>query len=349
MFNSNGKLLTVSNILESVSELEIINYYFDNPDIGKTISSPIRDDAHPSFSFFKSNQGTNQYMWKDFATGESGNVFTLLSKLYYNLTFKQVLEKINLDFELNLISDLQDKDFYISNKKNVKYIKDVKYSKPKASIITPKFIKWTKHSYRYWNQYQIKLEQLKYYKVNPIQYALLNRDKKVFKWQSDSPKYAYSFKYKNTIKYKLYAPLETKYKWLTNTNNEIIQGLPQAIRLRTTLDNKLLFVTSSLKDVMVINKLGYLAIAPQSENQVFTFQQFDFIYKYFDKLILWFDSDEAGKLSTKKFISAHDTYYFTEKFVEKIFIPENYNVKDPSDFICKYGKDELQILTDSLI
>ena len=74
-----------------VSELDILQNYF--PDIKylpTTINSPLRQDIHPSFSIFKSE---DKVLYKDFSTGESGDIYTLLEKIW-GCSFIEVIDRL---------------------------------------------------------------------------------------------------------------------------------------------------------------------------------------------------------------------------------------------------------------
>ena len=61
----------------------------------KAIKSPLRPDKNPSFSFIPFD---NTVLWKDFATGETGNVITFVAKKL-RVSNQEALEKIQKDFK----------------------------------------------------------------------------------------------------------------------------------------------------------------------------------------------------------------------------------------------------------
>ena len=76
----------------SVSDLARALY----PDIrihsGGYMSSPFREDRHPSFSCFSDDRGRAR--WKDHATGESGNVIDFMMKAEPSLSFPDAVDRI---------------------------------------------------------------------------------------------------------------------------------------------------------------------------------------------------------------------------------------------------------------
>lgn len=86
-----------------------------------------------------------------------------------------------------------------------------------------------------------------------------------------------------------------------------------------------MIITSSLKDVMVLYKMGFSAIAPQSENSYIDDIQ-DFAAR-FDKIAVFFDADEPGLAAASHLSEDIGAPYFT--------IPSRYDAKDISDCVAK--------------
>lgn len=90
----------------------------------------------------------------------------------------------------------------------------------------------------------------------------------------------------------------------------------------------LLFITSSLKDVMCLHDLGFASVALQSETHTIndeTLQELQGRYKY---VLTFFDNDECG-------INSAATY-FKKYHVNGIVVPhhsESATYKDISDYV----------------
>src|SRR5690606_21303742 len=91
---------------------------------------------------------------------------------------------------------------------------------------------------------------------------------------------------------------------------------------------KRLFITSSLKDVMVLNVLGEWAIAPHGEGILIPDKIIDYLFATWEEIIIFYDNDEAGV----NYAKAHSNYYN----IKSISIPYK-EYKDPSDFVQDYG------------
>ena len=74
--------MLLKDILKLTTEYDIYSFYIgDQFKIGKVMRSPLREDIHPSFGIYKSSIGGN-LMWKDQATGKTGNVIQFICEKY---------------------------------------------------------------------------------------------------------------------------------------------------------------------------------------------------------------------------------------------------------------------------
>ena len=90
-----GKLIiSKEDILAKTTEASILQYYLGIKNIPIIMNSPFREDKKPSFGMYTSDG--NKIYFKDFANGESGDSFTLLSKLW-GLSFRDTLIKVYND------------------------------------------------------------------------------------------------------------------------------------------------------------------------------------------------------------------------------------------------------------
>lgn len=90
---------------------------------------------------------------------------------------------------------------------------------------------------------------------------------------------------------------------------------------------KLLIITKSAKDVMVLYSLGFYAIAPYTETARFTNKQIDELKSRFDYIVSIYDNDSTGVRSANVLQQAYH--------IPAVFIPK---LKDVSDYRAKYGK-----------
>jgi len=322
-----GEGISIKNIYKHISDHDIFNHYYGPYTIGKITSSPFRIDDHPSFGIYVSRY-TGKLMFNDFMLG-SGNSIQFV-KMKYRCSYQQALSIINEDFNLGYNSEsIPDnirncsKPFY--GRVNAK----AKFKTRKPPTIKIRERNWMIKDKEYWkDKYNISSSTLNYFKVSPITFFQI--DSQII--YGDSLCYAYYFK--DGI-YKIYQPNKTNstFKWYTNVNPTIPwQGYNQ---LPNTDD--ILFITSSLKDVMVLYECGYSAIAPHSENGIFTQRMYAELKERFLYIVIYYDNDEAGV--------KHSTT-ITNTFKDLLYInnPKQCNAKDPSDYVNDYSLDELKEL-----
>ena len=102
-----------------------------------------------------------------------------------------------------------------------------------------------------------------------------------------------------------------------------------------------LTITKSLKDVMELYQLGYSSIAPSSESARIEDDFMRLLHKRFEKVIIFFDNDEAGITGAGKITYHHG--------INSIMIPIEYKTKDLSDTIKIHGLDKGKEIIKNLI
>lgn len=312
-------------ILSRISELDIFRFYEPKLELGRVICSPLRKDKSPSFGLFRSIGGGIRY--KDFSSGEVGNCFNFVKTLF-GCNYNEALQIIIKDFNLkNTIS---------TSIKRVNIVEEILNNFEKK--ILPVKRSFNQYDYFLWNQYYIPLDYLVKDNSYPCKYIYLSRaPNDMILWgeeTKDNP--IYCFEADN--RHKVYRPNSIKEsKWLSTFTNFDIQGLKSLPQ-----KDNLLIITSSMKDKWVLNRLGYEAIAPQSESTYIPTKIMDYLFAVYDKIIMFYDNDKAGKEFTKKMITLYPE-------LTGVFIPEEYKEKDISDFIKIHGIDEARSLMKKLI
>lgn len=311
--------LSKENILSKVGSYRIFKRYCNNfikPD--KAFKSPFREDKHPS-AFITGYNG--DFLFKDFG-GESLRAIDFVSKLY-NLSFRETLEKINIDFGLGL--DGRTGEVYVED------IKDLVYIEKEKTVIKVKRRAWEQKDIDFWMSFGISVYILELFNVYPISHFSING------YVIIAADLSYSFDYyweDNIFRRKIYQPL-SKDKWYSN-GGDIVQGegmLPKS--------GELLIITSSLKDVMTLYSLGYTAIAPTSEVSFVPDAYIKKQNKRFKRIVLFMDSDETGIKRNKE---------LSEKWnLEYIYIPKEYDKKDISDYNRYYLSSKKLLENNKLI
>lgn len=293
-------------------DLDIYRFYIGKFSLSTKMLSPLRKETSPSFNIFQTKSG--RYFWKDFGINKSGNAINLVEELF-GLSYEGAKQKIS--------SDLSGLTCFIGlpNKPSI----NLKSKNP--SVIKIKIKEFTYNDLNYWNQFGITKEILKRFEVFSISHYWI--DDHIFEVSNKKLCFAYHF----NGKFKIYTPY-SDHKWFTNCESNIIQGKSQLI------DSDLLIITKSLKDIMTLYSLGFVAIAPQSESIVFDKSIIDRLYSKYDNIITLFDNDGCGVALAEK---------YERLGMKSIFIPNESLCKDISDYYKQYGKEKTKELLSKLI
>lgn len=318
--------ISKENILRSVSGLDLFEYYCTPfKKLNEQFCSELRQDKAPSCAIYVTE---GKVFYKDFATDEfyDGVGYVCVK---FNVSFLKALALINRDFNLGFSTSISiDRPpmafFGIPDKRRdlVRLEKGDTYIKVQRRA-------WTKkYDAAYWkDKYDATVKQLEFFSIYPIKYFWINN--KIHHCKPNA--YAYYFgKIGDREIWKIYQPLaDRSIKWFSNTSRDILQGYSQ-------LPDKgdLLIIASSLKDVVVLRKAGYFAVAPASENTVINEDKLKELKSRFTNIVVFYDNDAPGIRASKK----HSELYG----VQEMSLPTTTMVKDPSDFVERYSYNELK-------
>ncbi len=312
--------LTKENILKYVSEYSIYQHYIPDLLIGGKICSPLRKDSNPSFGVFIGKYG--DLAFNDFRLG-GGDCFKFVS-LMENVPRYEAMIIINNIFQLNLS---------VFGKYNTKEILETKKPSLKNNKIEKRKIKIQIKS-KPWSQKDVDyLEPLNVNKLDWIPIRLYWIDEQRFNTDS----LAYAFRYGVNI-YKIYQPNlnVSRGKWWTNIDNSVEWFGHDKL----DYSKDLLFIASSNKDSSVIHQLDYNSIAPHTEAQIFSQEQYDYYTSKFKRIIIFYDNDKAGIQYAEKFSNKWGFDY--------IYLEESIT-KDPFAFVKEYSLEGLDIWLNEVI
>lgn len=306
------KQLKYEDILQYISEEDIALYY-----LGATTKSTM-------YSLFRDEDNPGKYL------------FWYNGRIRYNdwivkLSLPDVIMAKNNWSYPEFMSDLL-KNFHQTNT-TIPQTKIRRNLPPKTkhTEIKIKAREWQDYDLEFWEQYGICKETLIKFNVKPISYYWVNNFLNV----ASKYHYSYDFYTENELfRRKLYAPFEKEKKWVSN-GGKICQGenmLPY--------EGNLLIITKSLKDVMTLYSLGFIAIAPPSES---SFLPEEYFYKQrerFKNIVIFYDNDQTGIEKANKFSAQYN--------LPTILIPEG-NKKDISDYRKEYGEEKTRELINKLL
>jgi hypothetical protein len=323
MYNINeykDEWLTKQNLLKYVKEYDIYAYYLGPFNVYDVRSSPFRIDETPSFGTFIGNDG--EIWFNDFKIG-GGDCIKFVS-IMEGCNYVQSLQLLNKRYNLGLISLSSSTNTILSKYTHKPIITNTTILPKAETWISIKVRDWKDHDKEYWyNQYEITGATLSYFDVIPISKFWINQ----YGYNAAKNGYAYRF---DTNVYKIYQPYLIKGKWWSNIkNSEQYQGSNQLPD-----EGELLFITSSLKDVMVLYEAGFSAIAPHTEHQILSEALFSHYSSKWDLVTVLYDNDEAGILHADKMVKKYG--------IKSLILPES-DTKDPSDFVKKYDLETLKL------
>lgn len=239
----NNTNLTKEFILSKISQVSIFSVYTgvdsniieDCINTGNFISSPFREDVHPSFGFRYNNRG--KLKGKDFAGYFHGDCFDaaayVLSEIIHkniDISDKQwfifVLRHIAYTFRHIIYG--KEKDPNIENIINTG-IKAVRCKKPIIEFVPRE---WNTSDINFWNSFGISINYLNTEFVYPVDQYYINRKinpepKYYYDYDRRDPCYAYVLGKDNNGIYniKLYFPKRKKGTIRFITNSNIIEGI----------------------------------------------------------------------------------------------------------------------------
>lgn len=313
---------SLSFISEYITDLEILDRYFSINKVPTIIRSPLRQDRNPSFKFF-TKDGYKIY-YKDFSNGDSGSIYTLLSKLW-STDYKGVAERLYNDFSLGIYEKVE-----VSKSKPIP-----KPSKAKIEITTRA---WEEHDIDFWSQYGITLKWLNYAEVFPItHFHFIKEEGRLL---MGGAKYSYAFKEckEGNTTYKIYQPKAQKGKWYSSHDSSVI-----SLWTKIPESGDKLVICSSLKDALCLSANTLIpAIAPQGEGFMLSQRVIRELKDRYENIYILFDNDQAGCEYGKKLSEITGFTY--------IEIPKEYQAKDVSDlYKAIWDKDKFKTIITNII
>ena len=318
MYGSKVVELNEDEILSRVTCLDIFSYYIGKDfKYGRAMCSPLRKDKSPSFTIFKHNSG--KFFFKDFSTGDTGDCFTFLTKMFGLKRF-DTYRLVDNDFQLGIST----KSFRAPTKQYVgKHVKELENIEDSSTTIQIKSRPWnSKEDKTFWSKYGICCNILNKFHVQPAEHVWVNGNL-IVSSNRYNPIYAYNF---GEGKVKIYQPY-SKFKWLSNTSVSDLQGLSQLPK-----SGDILVITKSLKDVMCLDIWGIPSIAPSSESCVIPADIVKSLSDRFARIYILYDFDRTGI----SFANKHRKLYgfMPLFFTNGKFDTFDYKAKDLSDFIA---------------
>lgn len=326
--------VTLSDILEKITEANILSFYLGVTEIPCIIHSPLRKDNRPSFGLYSPN-GKRIY-FVDFATKDRGGIFDLLCQMW-GCSYKEVLIRINKD--IPKLCSIGTPNVHKHIPCTVRSTIECK----KSTDLQCKVRDWASYDVEYWESYGISLDWLKYAEVYPISHKIIIKNGNKYVFKADKYAYAYVEHKEGKVTLKVYQPFNKDgYKWSSNIDRSVWSLWTKIPKFGNNL-----IISSSVKDCLnIMCNLGIPAICMQGEGYKPKPQIIEELKSRYKNIILFYDNDYNNPDNPGKKDSMELSLEYNLKRVE---IPVKYESKDPSDLFKKYGRDRyLEIMNEIL-
>lgn len=328
MFNYVNPGISLDSILSKVTIFDILSAYLGVSELPACINNPCRKDENPSLGLYYSSK-YNTVSYKDFATGETGNLFGLLMNMWH-CSFDEVLAKIDKDINSLSPTTLQIKS------------KSKSYVKRTNSDLQVQIRDWEDYDDEFWGRYGLNRQWLRFGDVFPISYIIITREDRTQYIKAEKYAYVYVERKDGKVTLKVYQPYSERMKWLSKHDGSVID-------LWTKLPEKgdKLIITSSRKDALCTWAItGIPSVSFQGEGywpKEHVIQQLKDRFKH---IYVIFDNDFKSDVNHGQVFAKKLCDYFK---LENLTLPTECGEKDQSDIVKHYGPKVLHDVIMTLI
>jgi len=312
---------SIEELYKQVTDEEILYFYFGEFEADNWYPSPFREENKPSFTISYYN---NKWVWRDFGISSKpkNGLSFVINK--YKLSIDQARDKIYND-----IINGQGISHYVPKKPPKSEKKDIA-----CKIWKPKFTS----TLDYWSKLDVSRQELIDYSVYEGQVWLNKRV--ILESTKYKPIFIYMFDKYSKI-WKGYNPNANpkKPRDLKFFSNNISGHIQNFDKLGQFPNKDVLIITKSYKDCIVLNKLGYNAIAPHTESMFLAPWDIDLLKTMYKYIYVFYDNDTTGVTKCTMFTEQNDLYYLN---VPLGLSSNNKNCKDPSDVVEGFGYSLLE-------
>ena len=317
--------ISAAYVLSQVDDLLIFRHYMGDFKLGKTMHSPLRPDAHPSFKIIL-NRDWLKLQYKDWTTGEVGDCFKFVARKF-GITWNEAVYKVACDFGLV-------KGCSIVSKKQLQEARDFKEQFQRECLIQVSVRPMSEAELAYWQQFNINSDDLKANHIYAIKHLWVNKAEIFLR-----PGLHFAYHFPDEDKFKIYSPLEREGKWFGNASAFTMEGLDKITTMTVDGPRELpgppIIITKSRKDRIILSKLYPNVCSCQNEAETAIPKKMDGVFNMCEDKFIWFDSDEAGKTASKKLNSRG---YKWINVPNQLY--DDLDLKDPGDVVKHFGWDE---------
>ena len=321
-FGKGKQSICLDDILNKVSEVDILNHYLGISTLPILINSPFRQDKNPSVSVFINRN--NNIIFKDFGTHKSYNIWSFFEE-YWNCSYEEVLNRLYKD--LNKIKSISGTLKVHTAKKYVH----------NSSTLNVTIREWKDYDFKYWDSYGISYKWLKFGRIYPISQIFINNNR----FPAEKYAYVYVEKKDGIISMKIYQPFSERLKWLSKHDSsvwDLWDRLPEK-------GNRLI-ITSSRKDALCIwENTGIPSISMQGEGYIPKDHVVQQLKDRFKVVYVLYDNDFDSDINNGRVFGKTLADKFNLKQIE---IPEEWKSKDVSDLCYNWGREVVKQVINNL-
>lgn len=313
--------LTFDWLFDRINQEDVYLKYFGFCQINKKFCNPLRNDNKADCWFYW-HQGVLYFhdpAWRQ--------TYTCVNIVMHN-------ENVSYFKALNIVYDL-----FFSNHTVTNYVVTRNKEESKPKDIKVKVQSFTSTDIEYLKQFGITSEFCKKAKWYSIKHYWIN-DNMMYTYSNYNPCIGYYF----AGKWKLYFYKSKTYRFLSNTNKDIIQGwnmLPES--------GDLLIITKSFKDIGTLYEQGITAIAPQAESILLSETIITELKSRFKTIYSLMDYDNSGihlAWMMRKLYNIQPLFFTDKLWNRKGGYKE---AKDISDYRKLYGYEQTKQLIEQLL
>lgn len=305
---------SVKEVMGRISHADLLSHYLGIDSLPVLINSPLRNDRHPSF-FIYSPDGT-RVLYRDYATGEKGDIYNLLQR------------RSGKSFS-ELIRDIAANKMLYSTTFDNHESKGKKFTKTTVDLKV-KIREWQDYDIEYWESYGISLKWLKYAEVYPISHKIVYKNGNRYVFHAARLAYAFVERKEGIVSIKVYQPevSDKKRKWQTSNDGSVV-----GLWTKVPEKGEKLVICSSLKDALCLwANVGIPAVYVQSETTGISDTAKEVLKKRFRHIFICFDNDAPG---------LQDGFNLSlQTGFTNVVLPSFAEGKDISDMYRAKGKEE---------
>lgn len=286
-FSSGRSSVSLEEILNRVTEADILAYYLGVSEVPCVINSPLRKDKNPSFGLYSTDG--KRIFYTDLSTRDRGGLFDLLGNMW-NCSYIEVLDRVNKDIPKFKTSSC------IRSYTPCSIVPTNNYNK--TTDLQCKIREWRKYDIEYWNSYGVPLNWLKYAEVYPISHKIVIKDGHRYAFGADKYAYAYVEHKEGKVTLKIYQPLvkDKRRKWSNKHDMSVI-----SLWTKVPSYGDKICICSSLKDALCLwANTGIPSLAIQGEGYNMSNTAVSELKRRYKEIFILFDNDEAGLIDGEK-------------------------------------------------